>query len=204
VVVVTMENRSFDHFLGWLAGADGLPPGLMYTDRKGVSHPSHPLASDFTGCPHPSPDHSYDQSRVAYDDGKMDGFLRAGSNDEYAIGYYTQADIPFYSALAQNYLACDRYFASILGPTLPNRLFQWAAQTDRLDDSVTFSSLPTILDRLSGAGGTIGISSQCPLPGDVGCEVHRFERMVGGVSGTCRGRNAAGGLVCRPDLYGIG
>lgn len=85
---------------------------------------------------------------MAYDDGKMDGFLRAGSNDEYAIGYYTQADIPFYSALAQNYLACDRYFASILGPTFPNRLFQWAAQTDRL----TFSSLPTILDRLSEAG----------------------------------------------------
>jgi hypothetical protein len=27
--------------------------------------------------------------------GKMDGFLRTGSNDEYAIGYYTQADIPF-------------------------------------------------------------------------------------------------------------
>ena len=52
----------------------------------------------------------------------MDGFLRAGSNDEYAIGYYTQADIPFYSALAQNYLTCDRYFASILGPTFPNRL----------------------------------------------------------------------------------
>jgi len=125
-----MENRSFDHFLGWLPGADGLPPGLMYTDRKGVSHSSHPLAPDFTGCPHPSPGHSYDQSRVAYDDGKMDGFLRAGSNDEYAIGYYTQADIPFYSALAQNYLACDRYFASILGPTFPNRLFQWAAQTD--------------------------------------------------------------------------
>jgi phospholipase C len=73
VVVVTMENRSFDHFLGWRAGADGLPPGLMYPDRKGVSHSSHPLAPDFTGCPHPSPDHSYDQSSVAYDDGKMDG-----------------------------------------------------------------------------------------------------------------------------------
>ena len=57
--------------------------------------------------------------------GKMDRFLRAGSNDEYAIGYYTQADLPFYSALAHNYLACDRYFASILGPTFPNRLFQW-------------------------------------------------------------------------------
>ena len=70
VVVVTMENRSFDHFLGRLPGADGLPPGLMYTDRKSVSHSSHPLAPDFTGCPHPSPDHSYDQSRVAYNDGQ--------------------------------------------------------------------------------------------------------------------------------------
>lgn len=59
---------------------------------------------------------------------------------------------PSTAQIAQNYLASDRYFASILGPTFPNRLFQWAAQTDRLDDSVTFSSLPTILDRLSEAG----------------------------------------------------
>ena len=59
---------------------------------------------------------------------------------------------PSAARFAQNYLACDRYFASILGPTFPNRLFQRAAQTDRLDDSVTFSSLPTILDRLSEAG----------------------------------------------------
>lgn len=94
VVVVTIENRSFGHFLGWLPGADGLLPGLMYADRKDVSHSPRPLAPDFTGCPHPSPDHSGDQSRVAYNDGKMDGFLRAGSDDEYTIGYYTQADLP--------------------------------------------------------------------------------------------------------------
>ena len=101
--MVTMENRSFDHFLGWLPGADGLPPGLMYTDRKGVSHSSHPLAPDFTGCPHPSPGHSYDQSRVAYDDGKMDGFLRAGSNDEYAIvGLLTPSKPPAGTSAPKN------------------------------------------------------------------------------------------------------
>jgi phospholipase C len=151
VVVVTIENRSFDHFLGWVPGADGKQAGLSYTDSKGAVHSTHALAPDYTGCGHPDPDHSYGQSRVAYDNGAMDGFLRAGSNDTYAIGYYTQTDLPFYSALARNYMVCDRYFASILGPTFPNRMFLWAAQTDRLGDTVALSSLPTIFDRLAAA-----------------------------------------------------
>src|SRR5215813_143293 len=106
----------------------------------------------YTGCPHPDPDHSYDQSRVAYDSGAMDGFLRAGRNDAYAIGYYSESDLPFYSALARNYMVCDRYFASVLGPSFPNRVFLWAGQTDRLTNSVSVSRLPTIFDRLASAG----------------------------------------------------
>jgi len=82
----------------------------------------------------------------------MDGFLRAGKNDIFSIGYYTEPSVPFYGALASNYLACDRYFASILGPTFANRMFLWAAQTDRLGDDVEFSTLPTIFDRLAAAG----------------------------------------------------
>lgn len=152
IVVVTMENRSFDHLLGWMPNADGRQAGLIYTDNSGASHSTYPLAPDYTGCGHPDPDHSYAPDRVAYDNGKMDGFLRAGANDIYTIGYYGAADIPFYAALANNYTLCDRYFASILGPTFPNRMFLWAAQTDRLDDSIGFSSLPTIFDRLAAAG----------------------------------------------------
>ncbi|HYT23015.1 MAG TPA: alkaline phosphatase family protein, partial [Candidatus Polarisedimenticolia bacterium] len=72
----------------------------------------------------------------------MDGFPRAGSNDVYSIGYYREQDIPFYAALARNYTACDRYFASIRGPTFPNRLFLHAGQTDRLTNSTNISSLP--------------------------------------------------------------
>jgi phospholipase C len=152
IVVVTMENRSFDHLFGWIPGADGKQAGLSYVDNNGTPHSTYPLAPDYTGCGHPDPDHSYGPSRVAYDNGLMDGFLRSGSNDIYAIGYYTAADIPFYSALAQNFTVCDRYFVSILGPTFPNRLFQWAAQTDRLDDTFSLTSLPTIFDRLAAAG----------------------------------------------------
>jgi phospholipase C len=152
IVVVTMENRSFDHFLGWLPNADGQQAGLSYMDSAGVSHSTHSLAGDYTGCPHPDPDHSYSGARVEYDNGAMDGFLRAGSNDVYSIGYYGEQDIPFYAELARNYTACDRYFASILGPTFPNRLFLHSAQTDRLSDSTNFSSLPTIWDSLAAAG----------------------------------------------------
>ena len=152
VVVVTMENRSFDHFFGWIPGADGRQAGLQYTDNNGLTHSTYPLAPDYTGCGHPDPDHSYGPDRVAYDNGAMDGFLRAGANDIYAIGYYTETDIPLYAALAKNYTVCDRYFASFLGPTFPNRLFLWAGQTDRIDDSVTLTSLPTIFDRLADAG----------------------------------------------------
>src|SRR5437016_2658150 len=84
VVVVTMENRSFDHLLGWLPNADGRQAGLTYQNAAGMEFATHPLAPDYTGCPHPDPDHSYDGGRVEYDGGQMDGFLRAGSNDVYA------------------------------------------------------------------------------------------------------------------------
>ena len=152
IVVVTMENRSFDHFLGWLPNADGKQAGVTFVDNQGVSHSTYSLSGDNTGCPHPSPDHSYSGGRVEYDNGAMDGFLRAGSNDVYSISYYGEADMPFYAALARNFTTCDRYFASILGPTFPNRLFLHAAQTDRLTDSVSFTSLPAIWDALAAAG----------------------------------------------------
>jgi phospholipase C len=152
IVVVTMENRSFDHFLGWLPKASGKQAGLTYADASGASHATYSLSGDYTGCPHPDPDHSYDGARVEYDGGLMDGWLRAGSNDVFSIGYYGEQDIPFYAALARNYTACDRYFAAILGPTFPNRLFLHAAQTDRLSNTTSFSSLPTIWDRLAAAG----------------------------------------------------
>lgn len=154
IVVVMMENRSFDHFLGWLPNADGQQAGLSYLDAGGVAHPTHPLAPDFTGCAHPDPDHSYEGGRVQYDGGAMDGFLRSGSNDDYAIGFYVEEDRPFYSALARSYTTLDHYFCSILGPTFPNRFFLHSAQTDRLTNALVGTALPTIWDRLLAAGVT--------------------------------------------------
>jgi phospholipase C len=81
----------------------------------------------------------------------MDGFLRSGANDEYAIGFYSEEDRPFYSALARNFTTLDRSFCSVLGPTFPNRLFLHAAQTDRLSNTPVLATMPTIWDRLAAA-----------------------------------------------------
>ena len=88
---------------------------------------------------------------MQYDGGAMDGFLRSGANDEYAIGYYGEQDRPFGSALARNFTTLDHSFCSILGPTFPNRIFLHSAQTDRLSNTLVLSTLPTIWDRLAAA-----------------------------------------------------
>src|SRR2546425_3865565 len=115
VVVVMMENRSFDHFLGWLGPADGRQKGLTYPDLDGNLTPTYPLAPDFQGCGRQDPDHSYEGGRVEFDDGRCDGWLRV--NDVYSIGYYERKDLAFLGQAAHDWTTCDRYFAAMLGPT---------------------------------------------------------------------------------------
>src|SRR3954464_11556720 len=71
-VVLMMENRSFDHYLGWLPGADGRQAGLTYVDGAGQAHQTARLAPDFQGCEHPDPDHSWDGGREQVNGGRMD------------------------------------------------------------------------------------------------------------------------------------
>ena len=152
VVLLMMENRSFDHFLGWVPGADGRQAGLSYVDRSGVSHPTWELAPDYQGCAHPDPDHSYAGGRSEYDGGLADGWLRTGANDEYAIGYYTQPDLAFLGQAVGEWTTFDRYYPAILSETFPNRIYQHAGQTDRISNTFEPSTLPTIWDRLADAG----------------------------------------------------
>lgn len=152
IVVVMMENRSFDHLLGWLPNADGKQSGLTFLDKQGATQSTHELAPDYTGCSHPDPDHSYSGGRIEYANGAMSGFLQTANPGLNAIGYYKETDLPFRSALARNYLTCDRYFCSVLGPTFPNRIFQHAGQTDRLGDELDLCSLPTVWDNLKATG----------------------------------------------------
>ena len=149
IVVVCMENRSFDHFLGWLPGANGQQAGLSFRDRNGVPHPTFHLRT-FQGCGHPDPDHSYQGARTEYNNGACDGWLLV--NDDFSIGYYQQSDLPFTGRAAPAWTVCDNYFAATLGPTVPNRFYLHSAQTDRTDDGLGLTSMPTIWDSLARAG----------------------------------------------------
>ena len=97
---------------------------------------------DANRCPAPDLDHGWTSTHreVNFDNpndtrrhAPMNGFVRVnaeteqhnGEND--TIGFYNQDEIPFYYDLAQNFAISDRFFASVLGPTFPNRSYLLAA-----------------------------------------------------------------------------
>lgn len=161
VVVLMMENRSFDHVLGWLPGANGRQKGLGFHDAGGNRHETWPLAPEWQGCSFSDPDHSWQGAATQYADGRCDGFLRtAPMGDRFPIGYYTAQDLPILSALASGYTTFDNYFCSMLGPTWENRLYQLSGTTQvDMPDGFPKSDAErpclistTIFDRVEAAG----------------------------------------------------
>ncbi len=160
-VVVMMENRSFDHFLGWVPGADGIQAGARYADAKGRTIETFRLSEDpaygYQGCGKEDPNHGYDGGRTHFNGGRMDGFLKtvgeaSVDSDHFPVGYYSREDLPFFAGCADHWTICDHYFHGILASTFPNRVYLHAGQTDRSSNSVTTSNLETIWDRLDAAG----------------------------------------------------
>jgi phospholipase C len=158
-VVLMMENRSFDHYLGWLPGADGRQAGLTFTDGQGQAHSTYRLRDNYQGCGFLDPDHSWQGGRTELDGGRMDGFLRAQS-DVFSIGYYAEPDLPFTPHVAKAFTAFDRFFCSLLASTYPNREYMHSGQSyGMMDNSLPFSpngelGFPdsTIFHALSQAG----------------------------------------------------
>ncbi|MGH2975084.1 MAG: alkaline phosphatase family protein [Solirubrobacterales bacterium] len=160
VVVLMMENRSFDHYFGWFPNADGMNGGLSYADANGNQVATHHLTSDFQGCDFRDPDHSWDGGRFQYHKGQMSGFVKGNSSgtgsDSYAAGYYLKKDLPFIPYAASAYTLYDRWFCSIMDSTYPNRHYQWGAQ----DGGTRGNALPsgggfkweTIFDRAIARG----------------------------------------------------
>ena len=152
-VVLMMENRSFDHYLGWLPGADGRQAGLRYADRQGRKFSTHRLVNNFQGCAFLDPDHSWDGGRTEMAGGKMDGFLRAAS-DVFSIGYYAEHDLPFTPHVAKAFTAFDRFFCSLLASTYPNREYMHASQS--------FGKIDNSLPPAGSGSRTRRSSTRCP------------------------------------------
>jgi phospholipase C len=179
VVVVMMENRSFDHLLGWTgtdaayleAGRaaygksftiDGKQEGLSYRDAHGHTVATHWLpGSDkypYQGCGEGIPGHGWFAGRVQRDRGFL---ARGAGNSDFALGYYRATDMPLYDQLVRRFTTCDRWFSSLLGPTFPNRQYLHSAQSAGLKKDPgplhpAMYSTPTIWDRLVAAQVPVG------------------------------------------------
>lgn len=131
VVVLMMENRSFDHLLGWLPGANGKQAGLSFRDSTGKTAKTWAIGADKQGCNYADPKHDFESVLKQIDGGRMDGFLRTGpAGDAFPISYYGKDDLPLLAALAQGYTTYSNYHCSFAGPTWPNRFYQHCATTD--------------------------------------------------------------------------
>jgi phospholipase C len=136
IVVLMLENRSFDHMLGYLSleGGRGDIDGLraeFSNEYNGRAYPVHHL--DTTAVAD-DPDHCADAVDLQLGDGAMNGFVASfaktlsdrGVRDVdvgRVMGYNNAADLPVYDHLASQFAVCDRWFSSIPGSTWPNRLY---------------------------------------------------------------------------------
>ena len=126
IVVVMMENHSYDNYLGMLGRGDGFSlgsdgkPTNSNLDKNGQPVRAFHMANT---CQLPrQPTQWWGASHQQYANGANDGFVQSDSGPV-AMGYWTGDDLPFYYALAKTFPVCDRWFASCLAQTFPNRRF---------------------------------------------------------------------------------
>ncbi|HUY85896.1 MAG TPA: alkaline phosphatase family protein, partial [Acidimicrobiales bacterium] len=130
IVVLMMENHSFDDHLGMLGRGDGLTLG---PDKLPINYNPNPKGGFIRSFRMPSTfmpqsdgvTQSWTASHKSWDNGTNAGFVAACS--PVAMGYWTGEDIPFYYGLAGTFPIGDRYFCSVMAQTYPNRRFLIAA-----------------------------------------------------------------------------
>ena len=173
IVVLMLENRSFDHMLGYLS----LPPeqggqgrtnvdGLSGTESNMYQGETYPVfhLQDYVrgGISYPAtniiydPPHGASSVKMQIED-RSSGFVSTfvdhahpdAAHNGMVMGYYTGADLPVYDLLATRYAVCDRYFCSLPGPTWPNRLYSLTGTSDNeVNNDIRFYDLLTVFDHL--------------------------------------------------------
>ncbi len=161
IVVLMMENHSFDNLLGMV------PYQARGRHRvDGLTRRHHRIVNfnpDATGkrvfATHGSspcqlegePSQSWNASHESYDGGRNDGFVKGSA--PIAMTFWDKSDIPFTYSLAQHFPIGERYFCSVLAQTYPNRRFQFAATASGTISTSAAGLIPTaangtIFDRL--------------------------------------------------------
>ena len=204
VVVLMMENHSYDNHLGMLRrrdadgfrlGRDGKPRAENpYADGR-IQHAFRmPTTCQLSG--HPGQD--WLSSHIQFAGGRLDGFVESGSGPV-SMGYWERADLPFYYSLASVFPIADRYFCSVLGQTYPNRRYLLAATSigqvnDTLPALTDYPANGILFDRLDAHGISwkdyySGTLAGTTLPGAstlLWCSTTRASASWSRPSGICR------------------
>jgi phospholipase C len=180
IVVLMMENHSFDNYLGTMTGRrEGLPlDDQGWPAAENLNKDGKPVRSYRFGSTHQvdgTPCQSWNATHMQWNGGGMDGFVTAtqevdpDADASVAMGYWTEEDLPFYHGLAKTFPLANRWFSSCLGPTFPNRRFLIAGTANGLIDDLPLHLLDypaagTIFDTLSQYG--ISWTNYHPTSGD--------------------------------------
>ena len=143
IVVVMMENHSFDNVLGLIDRGDGFA-----VDRHGQPTATNPdgqgnLIHAFhmpTECQTRGIGNDWRVTHEAYNNGRLDGFVTSTTAE--AMGYFTKDDLPFTCGMASTFPIADRYFCSAMAQTDPNRRFLIAGTSLGLINDTFPSPLP--------------------------------------------------------------
>jgi phospholipase C len=161
VVVVVMENHSFDNLLGMVphqvpgrGSVDGLTRHrgrVTNFNRDAHGHRVFARHADSPCQLHAVPSQAWDASHISWNDGANNGFVRASG--PIAMRFWDKRDLPFTYSLARHYPIGERFFCSVLAQTYPNRRFFFAGTASgSVDDKayalVTPAANGTIFDRL--------------------------------------------------------
>jgi phospholipase C len=216
VVVLMMENHSYDNYFGMLQGrgegfrlgADG-KPDVSNPGNGGEPVRAHHLRS--TDQPQ-ALSQSWHASHLQWGAGRCDGFVAstqtvlpdadADADAATGMGYWCEADLPFYYGLARTFPLADHWFSSCLGPTFPNRRFLIAGTAHGLIDDLPFDLFDyppagTIFDLLTRHG--ISWVNYHPVASDRS----RFRRYAHHKRRTARRRLLAAGRSIRGVTQGI-
>jgi phospholipase C len=168
VVVLMLENRSFDHMLGFLKSPDYPVDGLTgdETNPSSDGGPDVRVSRDAAaaGDLNPDPSHDFDavseqlfgtRTPLAGAVPAMQGFVRnyAASDASHRHGTsimkcFAASNLPVLSTLAKQYAVCDRWFSSVPGPTIPNRMFAHAGTSmNRIEQDPDLGPLKTIFEQ---------------------------------------------------------
>ena len=160
VVIIMMENRSFDHFLGarLLEERDDRIDGL--TGEESNPHPDGgdvPVFRSDDFCVE-DPPHSWNASHDQFNDGANDGFVsefhdRDPAAAREAMGYFGRDTLSAFYGLADHYAVCDRWFSSVMSSTWPNRFYSHCAQNGGVTgNSWSSDPTPSIYPTLEASG----------------------------------------------------